>query len=290
MFCALLILLVTVTKPAAALSVTDDIGRQVHLAAPAQRIVSLAPHITELLFAAGAGGHIVGTVDFSDYPPAAGDIPRIGGAANVDLERLVALDPDLVILWGGGTPAALIGAIRRLGYPVYESEPSSLPQIAASLRAFGALAGTGPIAGRAAARFSRRLARLRLRYVGDRPMRVFFQFWGQPIFTVNKEHFISRVISLCGGINVFAGLSPLTPQVGVEAVLTADPDVIINGGGSGTARWRRWPELRAVRNGDVYAIDPDLLLRPTPRILDGAQLMCKDIDKARRRETAVSSK
>ena len=120
-------------------------------------------------------------------------------------------------------------------------------------------------------------------------MRVFFQFWGQPIFTVNGKHFISRVISLCGGVNVFAGLSSLTPQVGVEAVLAADPDVIINGG-DGSGRWHRWQELHAVRDGDVYSIDPDLLLRPTSRILDGARLMCKDIDKARKRKTAVSSK
>jgi iron complex transport system substrate-binding protein len=289
------ILLVAAIQPAAALTVTDDSGRQVHLAAPAQRIVSLAPHITELLFAAGAGDRIVGTVDYSDFPPAARDIPRIGDAANVDLERLVALDPDLVILWGGGTPAALIGAVRRLGYPVYESEPANLHQIAASLRTFGNLAGTGAAAGRAVAIFSRRLARLRRRYAGDRPVRVFFQFWGRPIFTVNGEHFISQAISLCGGINIFAGLSSLTPQVGVEAVLAADPDIIIASGTSDTKPswlnyWRRWPELKAVKDRHLYTIPPDLLLRPTPRLLDGAQLMCEDIDKARRGETAVSSK
>jgi len=282
---ACLLLLLATLGQARAVTVPDDSGREVHLDAPAQRIISLAPHITELLYAAGAGDHIVGTVQYSDYPPAARAIPRLGDTYDLDMERLLALAPDLIIIWRSGTRQALIDAVRRTGVPVYLSGPSSLAGIATDIRRFGALAGTGVTADRAGDRFLRHLAALHRRYSGRAPVRMFYQFWQEPIYTVSGAHFVSRVISLCGGVNVFAGLPVLTPRVTTEAVLAADPAVII-ASGAGAPQWlddwRDWPQIRAVRNDQLYAIPPDLLLRPTPRLLDGAARMCRDIDLARR--------
>ena len=283
---ACLLTLLALIQPVLAVSVIDDSRREVRLDAPARRIVSLAPNITELLFAAGAGDRIVGTVRFSDYPEAAQHIARVGDTYNLDMEAIMALHPDLIILWRSGMRAALIETVERAGYPVFESEPASLQRIAATIRDFGKLAGTEATAAQAGARFTRRLASLRQRYAGRKPVRVFYQFWQRPIFTVNGKHLISRVIHLCGGSNVFAGLSSLTPQLSTEAVLAANLDVII-ASGTGDAPppwlddWRRWPELRAVKHGHVYAIPPELLLRHTPRLLDGAEMMCKFIDQAR---------
>lgn len=291
---ACLLLFLVACGRAFAVTVLDDSGRRIHLDATAQRIISLAPHITELLYAAGAGDRIVGTVRYSNYPPAARAIPRLGDTYDLDMERLVALAPDLVIIWRSGTRQALIDAVRRTGVPVYLSEPSSLAGIATDIRRFGALAGTQDTAERAADRFLRHLAVLHRRYAGRSPVRVFYQFWHDPAYTVSGAHFVSRVISLCGGVNVFAGLPTLTPRVGTEAVLAAAPAVIIASGTGDAAPpwladWRHWPQIRAVRNDQLYAIPPDLLLRPTPRLLDGADRMCRDIDMARR-EKLVNSK
>ena len=289
-----LLLLLAACGRAFAVTVLDDSGREVHLDAPAQRIISLAPHITELLYAAGAGNRIVGTVRYSDYPAAARGIPRLGDTYDLDMERLVSLAPDLIIVWRSGTRQALIDAVRQLGVPVYLSEPSSLAGIAADIRRFGALAGTRAAADRAGDRFLQHLAALHRRYAGRSPVRVFYQFWQKPIYTVSGAHFVSRVISLCGGVNVFADLPALTPRVGREAVLAADPAVIIASGAGSTTppwldAWRKWPQIRAVRNDQLYAIPPDLLLRPTPRLLDGADRMCRDIDLARREQLAKNS-
>jgi iron complex transport system substrate-binding protein len=283
---ACLLVLLALIQPVLAVTVIDDSRREVRLPAPARRIVSLAPNITELLFAAGAGNRIVGAVRFSDYPKAAQDIPRVGDTYNLDMESILALNPDLIILWRSGMREALIETVEHSGYPVYESEPASLQGIAATMEDFGRLAGTEATATQAGAGFLQRLASLRQRYAGKTPVRVFYQFWNRPIFTVNGDHLISRAIRLCGGTNVFAGLTPLTPQVSTESVLAADPEVII-ASGAGDAppawldNWRHWPELRAVRDGHVYAIPPELLLRSSPRILDGAEMMCRFIDQAR---------
>jgi len=171
-------------------SVTDDTGREVRLAQPAQRIVSLAPHITELLFSAGAGGRIVGVVEYSDYPPAAKKLPRVGAYNAVDMERILALRPDLVIAWASGNPPALIEQLRSLGLTVFLSEPRSLEDVASNLERFGQLAGTQTTAQAAADEFRRRLQALRVRYSDRKPVSVFYQIWHRPLMTVNGEHLI----------------------------------------------------------------------------------------------------
>ncbi len=270
----------------AAVSVTDDVGHELRLAGPAQRIVSLAPHVTELLFSAGAGGRIVGVVDYSDYPPAARALPRVGSYNAVDMERILALRPDLVIAWASGNPPALIEQLRSLGLTVFLSEPRSLEEVASNLERLGRLAGTQLTAQPAADGFRKRLADLRARYAGRKPVSVFYQVWYRPLITVNGEQLISKVIRLCGGRNVFADLPALAPKLDIEAVLAADPQAIIAGvSEAGDSVWRqdwlRWTQLRAVKNHHLISIPADFLQRHTLRTLDGAEQLCEALDEVR---------
>jgi iron complex transport system substrate-binding protein len=270
----------------ASITVTDDAGQVLQLDQPARRIVSLAPHITELLFAAGAGASIVGVSGFSDYPPAARLIQRTGSGANLDLEKIVALRPDLVIAWQSGNPAGQVKQLRDLGLTVFVSEPRTLGDIEKTLARLGELAATQPQAQATIDSFNRRLLVLRQHNAGKEPVTVFYQVWDRPLMTVNDAHIISDVIRLCGGVNVFAGLNTLAPQVGIESVLQRDPQVIIAAAGDAgdvdvPGDWQRWSFLSAVRNGHLYTIPGDVLVRHTPRILDGAELMCRILNRVR---------
>lgn len=267
---------------------TDDSGRSLTLHGPAQRIISLTPHMTELLFAAGAGGHVVGTVEFSNYPPEAQRIARIGDSAQLDLERIVALKPDLIVVWQYGNAQRQLDKLLHLGIPVYYNEPRRLADIARAIEQLGRLAGTEAVALPASRAFEARATELRRRYAGRAQVSVYYQIWDKPLMTVNGEHLISDVIRLCGGRNVFAGLKKLTPEISTEAVLAADPDAI--GGMSAEAgqagdldAWKAWPRLKAVARGNLFVIHADLISRNTPRILDGAQQLCERLDAARAR-------
>lgn len=266
--------------------VTDDAGATLRLKAPARRIVSLAPHVTETLFAAGAGRYLVGAVDYSDYPEAARKIPRVGGYAKLDLEAVAALKPDLAVGWASGNAPAHIEKLRALGIPVYLAQPERIDDVAANLERYGELAGTQAAARTAADAFRTRLAELRTQY-GTRPaVRTFYQIWKQPLMTVGGGQVISHVIQLCGGTNVFADLKPLAPKVTVEAVIAADPEVIV-ASGMGEARpewlddWRQWTNMTAVRRDNLYFIPPDLLQRHTPRLVEGAARLCVHLETAR---------
>jgi iron complex transport system substrate-binding protein len=272
----------------AALQVTDGVGRPVALSAPAQRIVSLAPHATELLFAIGAGARVVATVDYSDYPPAARALPRIGGASGIDLERVVALNPDLIVGWASGNPRATIERLTTLGFPVYLTEPHHLADVAQDLEKLGRLAGTSEIAQAEAARFTERSRALTERYAGRTKLRVFYQVLDPLLITVNGEHLISEILRLCGGENVFAALSVLAASVAEEEVIKANPDVIVAGGTEALwrewqTRWRRRTDIVAVKRSALYFIPADRLHRHSPRVLDGAEQLCTDLDDARRR-------
>lgn len=266
----------------------DDTGRELHLPRPAQRIVTLSPHSTELLFAAGAGARIVATVEFSDYPPEARRLPRVGGYETLDVERIVALKPDLVVAWGSGNPPAVLDRLRTLAVPLFVSEPRSLDDVAVSLQTFGRLAGTEASANRASAAFRRRASDMRARYSTRPPVRVFYQVWDQPLMTVNDAHLISKVLQLCGGTNVFGSLTALAPTVDVEAVLAADPEVVFGSEEAGARNdalesWRRWPRLTANKRGNIFQMPPDILVRHAPRILDAAQIVCERLEEARAR-------
>ena len=283
LFCAL-----SMSAAHADIAVTDDSGATLRIAAPARRIVSLAPHITEALFAAGAGEWVVGAVEYSDYPEGANAIRRVGGYTRVDLEAVIALKPDLVIGWQSGNEAAQMERLKAFGVPIYLTQPNRIEDIAHSIEDYGRLAGTKAAASAAAQRFRARLGQLRERAEGRPAVRVFYQAWKNPLTTVSGKQIISDAIRLCGGVNVFADLAGLAPNVSVEAVLTADPEAIV-ASGMGEQRpewlddWRRWTQMSAVVHDNLFFIPPDLIQRHTPRLLDGIERLCALLETARGR-------
>jgi iron complex transport system substrate-binding protein len=272
---------------AAALELRDDAGGVHRLAAPATRVVTLAPHLAELVHAAGAGDLLVAVSEYSDFPAAVRELPRVGDAFRVDLERLVALRPELIIVWGSGNPQALQDRVAGLGVPMLVFEPRELADVARHLELIGRATGRDAAARTAATRYRERLAALRAAHAGAAPLSVFYQISDQPLYTVNGQHPISQMLSLCGGRNVFAGLGPLAPVVSEEAVVQADPEVIITGSqpvAELARRWGRWPGLRAAAGG-LHSVDADLVARVTPRVLDGIVALCAALDATRAART-----
>jgi iron complex transport system substrate-binding protein len=268
--------------------VLDIDGRAVVLARPARRIVSLAPHLTELLFAVGAGAHVVGTVEHSDFPEGARRVPRVGDSAMLDLERIAALEPDLVLVWRHGNSPQQLQRLAALKLPTYAHEARALPDIARGLRDLGVLTGREADASQRADAFERAVAGLRARHAGRARLRVFYQVWPQPLITLNGEHLISQMLDLCGADNVFTGERLLTPTVTAEAVLLADPDAIVTGwvpahGGAPLDGWKRLTALHAVRSGQLLTVNPDLLHRQSDRVIAGAQELCEKLDGVRAR-------
>lgn len=246
------------------------------LEAPARRIVSLSPHATELVFSAGAGAALVGAVAHSDYPPAARTLPRVGDAERVDLERLLALKPDLVVAWPSGNPSSTLQWLQDRGIPLYLSDPSSLAGIARDIEALGQLAGTREQAEVAARQLRQGLRNLRRRHESASGPSVFVQIWQQPLMTLNGAHILSRVLEVCGARNAFARLPGLSSTLDREAVLEADPEVILvpEAQAHWLEAWRQWPQLRAVRRQQLLSLPFDGLVRPTARVLEGARMLC----------------
>ncbi len=272
------------------IEVRDDAGETLRLSQPARRIVSLAPHVTETVYAAGAGEWLVGAVQYSDYPEVAKQLPRVGGYSKLDLEAIVALKPDLAIGWVSGNAPAHIAKLRALGIPVYLTQSDRIEDVATSLEHIGELAGTTAVASVAASAFRNRLLALRAKY-GERPrVRTFYQIWKQPLMTVGGGQIISDAIRLCSGDNIFSQLKPLAPTVTAEAVLAADPEAIV-ASGMGEARpewlddWRRWTTLTAVKRDNLFFIPPDLIQRHTPRLIEGAERLCAFLETARGRRS-----
>ena len=301
----------------APLAVVDDAQRRVELRAPAQRIVALAPNLVEMAYAAGAGSRLVGVVSYSDFPAAAQRIARVGDANALDLERIVALKPDLVLAWWHGNPPRQIEQLSALGIPVFDSAPATLDDIPGTLDKLGTLFDTQAVAGNAAQRLRARIAGLRAYYAGRPVVSVFYQVWDDPLLTLNGQQIISAAITLCGGRNVFANLPQPVPAISTEAVLAANPQVIVGAeplSRSSLARdrgrerevhevqtadgatnpevaapessprlagWRKWPTLAAVAHGNLFTLDADTIDRPGPRFIDGAGALCADLELAR---------
>lgn len=282
------LLLLSMGLARADISVTDDTGREVRLKNPASRIITLAPHAAETLFAAGGGARMVGTVDYSDYPEAARKLPRVGGYSRLDLEAIAALKPDLVIAWQSGNAAAQVDKVRALGFPVFVTQPNTMEDVALQLERFGKLAGSEAVANPAAAKFRERLAKLRAQYANKPKVRTFYQIWKQPLMTVGGPQIISDAIRLCSGENVFGHLSQMAPTVSLEAVIAADPEAII-ATGMGDARpewlndWNKWSRMTAVQRDNLFHINPDIMQRHTPRILDGTEKLCQALETVRSR-------
>jgi len=300
----LLLLLLTIqasatqaaTIQASAIHISDDNNQQLTLTKPARRIISLAPHITELLYSAGAGQYIVGTISHSDYPSDALKIPRIGDNSGLDMEAILNLRPDLIIAWPSGNPKSQLHKLKQLGINIYNAEPRQLDDIPRTIEQLGQLTATTAQAKRSAQNFRHKLEILRQKYRALSPVRVFFQIWEQPLITVNGQHLISDVIQLCSGQNIFSELTTLAPQVNIEAVLQANPEAIITSAGSNTdithgenqqpaslQHWNQWTDLSASRNGHLYGIQPAHISRHTARILLGTQRLCEQLQGVRQR-------
>ena len=267
-----------------ALQLEDDRGVTVSLERPAQRIVSLAPHLAEIVFAAGAGTGLAGVSSFSRHPAEAERLPVVASHGRVDIERLIALQPDLVLAWQSGNSPLQIDRLKRLGVRVFVTEVRALADIPRIVRLVGALAGSEAAAGARARQFENEIADLRERYAGQRRVTVFLEIWHRPMLTVNGAHLISDALRLCGGRNVFAAARTLTPLVSREEVLDARPEAIVTGGFGSEApqAWRGLELVSAVRGGRIYAIDPDLLHGQGPRIIEGVRALCERLDLARK--------
>jgi iron complex transport system substrate-binding protein len=280
-----LMLLALASTPAFAITVRDDAGNSVTLARPARRVISMAPHITELLFAAGGGARVVGAMNYSDYPEAAKRLPLVGSDQQIDLERVLALKPDLLVVWKSGNTSRQLEQLKGLGLPIYYSEPQKLDEVATSLTRLGQLLGTESQAQAAAADYRRKIAALTTRYASRSPVRVFYQIWEKPLFTLNGDHIISDAIRICGGRNVFGDLKVIAPSVSTEAVLQANPEAILGGEQhdreAGINLWKPYQGLLAVQRGNLFMLDSELLTRAAPRIADGAAALCEKVELAR---------
>jgi len=281
---ALLALLISTT--AFAVSAVDSDGRRVTLKAPAQRIVSLAPHVTEQLFAAGAGDRIVGASEYSDYPEEAKKLPRVASSGTVNLEAVIALKPDLVVAWKLEATAPALTRLESLGIPVFYSEPRRLAQIPGMIEALGELAGTDATARPLARSLRAEILRLEAEYGPRRTVTIFYQISEKPLMTVGGGQFVSDAIDLCGGRNIFAGSTVMAPVVNLESVVAADPMAIITArpdpaDRSWEAYWRRFPGLFAVELGNLYAVPTNEMHRHGPRAIAATRLLCERIEQAR---------
>ena len=281
-----LLFLSVIAVPAQAITVQDFSGREVTLDQPAKRIVALAPHIVENLYSAGAGDKLVGVVSYSNFPDEAKNVPEVGTYNAFSLEQVLALNPDLVVMWGSGNGMQTLSTFEALGIPVYVSELRQLSDVPKSIRNLSQLAGTPAIGEAEASRIETELNALHRRYGEKRSLSVLYQIWNDPLQTVNGEHLISEIISLCGGYNIFGDARSLAPRVSIESVLLRDPDAIV-ASGMGEARpewldqWRAYPSLTAVADEALFFVNPDHLQRPSARIVLGARSLCQQLDQIR---------
>lgn len=270
------------------ITVVDDIGRKVSLSGPAMRLVSLSPHITELLFSIGIGDRVVGTVRFSDFPAQAASIQRVGDAFSVNIEMLIQLQPDLVIAWRTGGSARTINKIESLGVPVYFNEARDLAGIAESAAKIAVLAGIEETGAAIAQQYRRKLQWIKEQHESASRVKIFYQISDLNLYTVNRHHLIGEAIALCGGDNIFADSIIKVPQVSIEAVIAASPDLIVFSSGanrdddSWTSRWRPFNTVPAVANGHLYSLPAAIITRPSFRMVTGIEKLCELMNKARR--------
>ena len=269
-----------------AIEVVDEDGNLIRLEKPAERIISLAPSVTELLFAIGAGSQVVGVIEYSDFPPETKTLQVVGRFDLLDIEKIIELEPDLIIGWKSGNPRTSIEQLKRLGLSVYLVELNDLPSISTQMESLSKLAGTTIEAKEAINHFNQTYESLVTQYSNRESVRTFYQVWESPIITTGGKELMNDIIELCSGENIFNAIDQIAPKVSLEAVIIANPEVII-GSGVGLTRpewlndWESWPSLKAVSEEHVYFIPPDLVQRQTPRTLIGAKQMCEHIAKAR---------
>jgi iron complex transport system substrate-binding protein len=286
---------VTLSAPSTAATLVDDAGRPFQIDRPAQRVITLAPNLTELVYAVGGGTTLVGTVTLSNFPNEAKSVPRVGDHQRFDIERILLLKPDLVLAWHHGNPGRELAQLEAAGLPLYYLEPRRLDDVARALERVGDLLGRSEEGRARAVAWRNDIAQLREAHRGAEPVSVFYQVWRNPLMTLNGQHIVSDVIALCGGRNVFAGLPQLVPQLSAESVVAANPQAMLSArededdhpvlkrgiDDPAFAAWSRYPSLVAVRRNWLYTLPGDLIARQGPRIVDGARAACAALDQVR---------
>ncbi|WP_319381535.1 cobalamin-binding protein [Thiomicrorhabdus sp.] len=250
------------------------------------RIISLAPHLTEMVYSAGAGKHLVGAVNYSDYPPEARQLPIIGDYNSLNLEALIKLKPNLILAWKSGNRLQDIERLKSLGFRVVENEIHNLEDIPDSIALIGKLTGSEKIANKVAQTLHSLLTSIRLRHRDKPPITTFYQVWNNPLITIGKNQFISQGLALCNAENIFNDLPGLSAQVSLEAVLQRDPQLILIGGNKAFQKgwqqnWEHYPTLAAVTRKHIFQVDNDLYQRPTERFILALPALCELIDRAR---------
>lgn len=256
------------------------------------RIVTLAPHLAELVHAAGAGDQLVGVSSYSDFPEAVRGLPIVGDAFRIDRERLALLDPDMLLAWESGTPAHIVDSLATAGYRIELIRTRNLADISRALQRIGTLTGMEASARQAADAFDRELGLLAMRWRDAEAIRVFYQVSLRPLYSINGDHYISELIGLCGGANIFADLTDLAPMISEEAVLDRDPEVVLaadTGGESTAEQWGYWSSLAANRYGNHFTVPADAVARPTPRVIEAGTSICKALQQGREHRTAQRS-
>lgn len=248
------------------------------------KIVTLSPHLAELVFAVGAGDLLVGVSAYTDYPVAAANLPVVGDAFNLDQEQLTVLEPDLLLSWKTGTPAHVVDELRARGYRVEVISTTTLDDLPKALEQIGVLTGHEETAGAVVEEFSRGLHDLAVAAADVEPIRVFYQVDARPLYTINGDHYVSQLIHICGGTNIFAELSGLAPLVSVESVLEREPEVILastDAGSHAFDEWRRWSDMAAIRYDNQFLMPANEIGRATPRLLVGATAVCDALESGR---------
>ena len=269
----------------AAISVVDDSGVTIRLSSPAQRIISLAPHTTELLFTAGAGQSIIAVTAWSDYPPQAKNIPSVGSATELDVERIIKLQPDLVVAWKNGNKPRQIAHLRKFGIPVFESEPKTLDEIASSIKKLSMLAGTEQIGEQQALAFQQKIQVLKNKYQHAAEVSYFYQIWQKPLMTLNGEHLITQALKICGGKNIFSELAPTAPTVNGESVIQKNPEVIFMSSEekNATSLWQGFPNMIAVNRNNLFTFNGSIMNRAGPRMAEATEQLCEKLELARQK-------
>lgn len=285
---------VQASEPDSPYCVTDMSDRSVCLNTRSPRIISLSPGSTELLFAAGAGDRVIAVDQHSDYPASVKQLPNVGGYPNVNVEAIVAMKPDLVVIWKGGDDPKVIQQLESLGVNTFHVNAVNFAGIEQALLGLGEIAGTREPAKKTAADFHQRLSGLQQQYSNQQPLTVFFEIWRTPLMTVGNGLAINDVITLCGGRNIYAEVAERTPKVGIESLIARNPQVIIGSDPEGDTPqtrkdlmdyWSQWKNLQAVKNHQLFSVPSNLIARPTPRILEGAEMICKQLQAARSGQT-----
>lgn len=270
------------------ITVVDFTGTTVALAKPAKRIVALAPHLVENVYSAGAGEFLLGVIEHSDFPEQAKQLPIVGGHEKINHERILELEPDLVLVWQSGNSHNSVELLRELGLTIYVNQANELEDVARTIRDIGKLAGTDDKAESIAKTYLAILEKVQKKYQQAEKISSFYQVWNSPLQTINGNHIISNAIELCGGVNIYADEFAVAPIVNIESVLKRDPQVIIASGTSAVRpewldQWKQWPNLRAVQKNNLFYVNPDHIQRHTVRLLDGINRVCKQFDLARAR-------